>query len=370
MRLALGVSLIRLTSACSPVSTPQPTSIASAPTPTTAAPAAPAVAPTRAGPVPIRAASVFVDLVDSPLYLGFSRGYFSQAGIDLQLQQYPTLQDMLEPLAAGRLEVAFDAPPGVELFNALAGTGGLKLVANQGTTDGTHDAPYYALAAPQSLVDSGEVRQVSDLRGRAVNIVALGSAAHFNVDQALRSGGLSLDDVQVREVAMQASIAELRNGTLAAAFLAEPFITQGRLDGHLQVLVNLEKLAPGRDFTDVLYAAAFAQRQPLANNFMVAYLRGVRDYLKIFSGRPTTERANVVDQLVGFVSVKDARLFDQMTLPAINPDGRVNGADLQAQRDWFVSQGLVGAQGDLTQAIENQFVDFAVGQLGHYPGSP
>ena len=54
-----------------------------------------------------------------------------------------------------------------------------------------------------------------------------------------------------------------------------------------------------------------------------------------------------------------------MTLPAINPDGRVNGADLQAQRDWFVSQSLVGAQGDLTQAIDNQFVDFAVGQLGH-----
>ena len=215
------------------------------------------------------------------------------------------------------------------------------------------------------LFDSEDVRQVSDLRGRAVNIVALGSAAHFNVDQALRSGGLSLDDVQVREVAMQASIAELRNGTLAAAFLAEPFITQGRLDGNLQVLVNLEKLAPGRDFTEVLYAPAFVQRQPLANNFMVAYLRGVRDYLKIFSGRPTTERANVVDQLVGFLSAKDARLFDQMTLPAINPDGRVNGADLQAQRDWFVSQSLVGAQGDLTQAIDNQFVDFAVGQLGH-----
>ena len=324
------------------------------------------MAPTRAGPVPIRAASVFVDLVDSPLYIGFSRGYFTQAGIDLQLQQYASLQEMLEPLAAGRLEVAFDAAPGADLFNALASTSGLKLVANQGTTDGSHDAPYYALATAQSLFDSGEVRQVSDLRGRTVNIVARGAAAHFNVDQALRNGGLSIDDVQVREIAMQASIAELRTGTLAASFLAEPFITQGRLDGNVQMLVNLEKLAPGRDFTDVLYGPAFAQRQPLANNFMVAYLRGVRDYLKIFSGRPTTERANVVDQLVGFLSVKDARLFDQMTLPAINPEGRVNGADLQGQRDWFASQGLVGAQGDLSQAIDNQFVEFAVGQLGHF----
>ena len=74
----------------------------------------------------------------------------------------------------------------------------------------------------------------------------------------------------------------------------------------------------------------------------------------------------MVDQLLGFLSVKDARLFDQMTLPTINPEGRVNGADLQAQRDWFTSQNLVGAQGDVSQAIDSQFVDYAVSQLGPY----
>jgi NitT/TauT family transport system substrate-binding protein len=320
--------------------------------------------------VPIRAASVFVDLVDSPVYMAFTRGYFTQAGIELQLQQFSTLQEMLEPLTAGRLEAAFDAAPGADLFNALAGASGLKLVANQGTTDGSRDAPFSALAVAQALVDSGQVTRVSDLRGRAVNIVARGSSAQLNVDQALRTGGLSLEDVQVREIPMQASMAELRSGSLAASFLSEPFVTQARLDGNAHVLVNLEKLAPGRDFADVLYTTAFAQRQPLANNFMVAYLRGVRDYLKLFSGRPSTERANVVDQLIGFLSVKDPRLFDQMAMPAINPDGRVNAADLQAQRDWFLAQGLVSGQADVTQSIDTQFVDFAASQLGPYTASP
>ena len=314
---------------------------------------------------------MFVDLVDSPLYIGLNRGYFSQAGIDLQLQQFSMLQEMLEPLTAGRLEVAFDAAPGVDLFTALAGTSGLKLVANQGTTDGSRDAPFDALVVAQSLVDSGQVTSVSDLRGRAVNIVARGSAAQFNVDQALRTGGLSLDDVQAREIPMQASMAELRSGSLAASFLSEPFVTQGRRDGNAHVLVNLEKLAPARDVADVLYTTAFAQRQPLANNFMVAYLRGVRDYLKLFSGRPTPERASVVDQLlVGFLSVKDPRLFDEMAMPAINPDGRMNAADLQVQRDWFVSRGLVSGQADVTQSIDTQFVDFAVSQLGPYTAAP
>ena len=313
---------------------------------------------------------MFVDLVDAPVYIGFNRGYFAQAGVDLQLQQYSTLQDMLEPLTAGRLEVAFDAAPGADLFNALAGAGGLKLVANQATTDGSRDAPFYALAVAQSLVDSGQVTSVSDLRGRAVNIVARGSAAQVNVDQALRTGGLSLDDVQVREVPMQASMAELRGGSLAASFLSEPFVTQGRLDGTAHVLVNLEQLAPARDVAEVLYTTAFAQRQPLANNFMVAYLRGVRDYLKLFAGRPSPERASVVDQLIGFLSVKDPRLFDEMAMPAINPDGRMNAADLQAQRDWFVAQRLVSGQADVTQSIDTQFVDFAASQLGPYKAAP
>ena len=313
---------------------------------------------------------MFVDLVDSPLYIGFTRGYFAQAGIDLQLQQFSSLQDMLEPLTAGRLEVAFDAAPGVDLFKALAGASGLKLVANQGTTDGSRDAPFSALAVAQSLVDSGQVTGVSDLRGRAVNVVARGSAAQLNVDQALRTGGLSLDDVQVREMPMQASMAELRGGSLAASFLSEPFVTQGRLDGNAHVLVNLEKLAPARDVAEVLYTTAFAQRQPLANNFMVAYLRGVRDYLKLFAGRPSPERASVVDQLIGFLSVKDPRLFDEMAMPAINPDGRMNAADLQAQRDWFVAQRLVSGQADVMQSIDTQFVDFAAGQLGPFKATP
>jgi hypothetical protein len=45
----------------------------------------------------------------------------------------------------------------------------------------------------------------------------------------------------------------------------------------------------------------------------------------------------------------------------------VNAADLQTQRDWFTSQNLVAAaRGDLTPAIDTQFVDSAISQLGPY----
>jgi NitT/TauT family transport system substrate-binding protein len=310
---------------------------------------------------------VFVDLVDSALYLGFLRGYYARLGLDMRMQQYPTAEAMIEPLKAGQLEVVCDAAPSAALFNALTDGSPLKLVGNQGASDASHDLPYYALVVSRSLADSGQVKRVSDLMGRPVNIVARGSLAHFSVDQALRSDGLSLADVQLREVAPQASIAELRDGTLAASFLAEPLITPARLQGNVDILVNLEKLAPGRDFATVLYSQAFAQRQVVANNFMIAYLQGVRDYLRLIGNRAqSTERAAVIDQLLGFLSVKDPRVFDQLGLPAINPDGRLNAADLQIQLDWFVAQGLVRSPHDVAQFVDNQFVESALSQIGPY----
>ena len=149
------------------------------------------------------------------------------------------------------------------------------MVANQGVADGSHETPYYGLTVAKSLLDSGQVKRVSDLRGRPVNLLSVGSLAELNVDDALRTDGLTLNDVQVQQLAFPDSLAALRNGSLAASFMIEPFITLGKQQGILDVLVSSEKVAPGREITEVFYAAQFAQNTAAANNFMAAYLAGV-----------------------------------------------------------------------------------------------
>ena len=53
-------------------------------------------------------------------------------------------------------------------------------------------------------------------------------------------------------------------------------------------------------------------------------------------------------------------------MPYVNPDGRINTADVRAQQDWYVGQGQVQQPANLDQVVDNQFAEFALGVLGPY----
>jgi len=198
-----------------------------------------------------------------------------------------------------------------------------------------------------------------------VNVLAEGSLAQLLVDLALNADGLSLADVQQQTVSFPDTLAGLQNGSLAASFLLEPFITLGKQQGILDVLVSAERLAPGREITVVLYSAGFSRQQQVADNFLTAYLRGVRDYVDVFfAGRG--DRALAISQLVKHLPVKDPALYDRMGMPYVNPDGRINVADVRAQQDWYVAQGQVPQPANVDQVVDNRFAEHAVGVLGPY----
>jgi len=352
-------------------SAPAPAAPAAASTPATAAPtvaASPSPGPvTAVSPV---AATVRIGhlpaLTDAGLFLAVERGYFEALGITLDMQQFATVVNEIAPLSTGQLDVGFGGAGSAGLFNAVSRNVAIKMVANQGIASGTDDErPYYGLVASKPLVDAGQVQRIADLRGRPVNVLAEGSLAQLLTSTALNTDGLSLRDVEQQTLPFPDTLAGLRNGSLAASFLIEPFITLGKQQGILDVLVSTEKLAPGREIAAVFYSAGFAERQQVANNFLVAYLKGVRDYVDVFfAGRG--DRALAISQLVEHLPVKEPALYDRMAMPYVNPDGRINAADIGAQQDWFVSQGQVQQPVDVDQLVDNRFASFAVDVLGPY----
>ena len=341
--------------AAKPAASPVPTSAAVAPT---AAKVSPIAATVRAGAV--------YALTDSPVLLALERGYFQEVGITLELQQYDTVVNMIPLLSAGHLDLASGGASSAGFSNAIGRGVDIRMVANQGIAgNASEERPYYAIVASKQLVDAGTVKRVADLRGMPVSILAEGSLAQLLVALALNADGLSLADVQQQTVSFPDTMAGLQNGAIAAAFLVEPFITLGRQQGILDVLVSAERLAPGREITAVLYSAGFARQQQVANNFLVAYLRGVRDYVQTFFGSGG-DRAAAVEQLVKHLPVKAPPLYDRMGMPSMNPDGRINVADVRAQQDWYVSQGQVQQPIDVDQVVDNRFAEFALGVLGPY----
>ncbi|HLH27122.1 MAG TPA: ABC transporter substrate-binding protein [Chloroflexota bacterium] len=349
----------------------KPTAASAAPTSAASSPAAagPAAGAPPAAVTPVaaslKAGSIFA-LTDSPMILALERGYFQEVGINLDVQQFQSIVNMIPLLSTNQLDAAFDGASSAGFFNAIGRGIDIKMVANQGIAQGSSDErPYYAIVASKQLVDAGRVTHVADLKGMPVNVLAEGSLAQLLVGLALAQDGLTLADVDQQQLAMPDTLAGLQNGSIAGSFFLEPFITLGRQQGTLDVLVNAEKLAPGREITDVFYASGLAQNRPVSNNFAVAYLRGVRDYLRTFFDNQG-DRATAVAQLIKHLPVKEPALYDRMGLPYFNPDGHINSADIRAQQDWYVSQGQVQQPIDVDRVVDNSFADYALSVLGPY----
>jgi NitT/TauT family transport system substrate-binding protein len=313
----------------------------------------------------VKAGSVYA-LTDSPIFLAVERGYFQEVGITLDLQQFNSIVNMVPLLSTNQLDVAFDGASSAGFFNAIGRGVDIKMVANQGIAQGASDErPYYAIVASKQFVDDGRVRRIADLRGQPVNILAEGSLAQLLVGLALAGDGLTLRDVEQQTLGMPDTPPALANGAVAASFLFEPFITLGRQQGILDLLVNAERLAPGREITEVFYASGFAQNRAVGNNFVAAYLRGVRDYLRTFFDNQG-DRATAVGQLVKHLPVKEPALYERMSMPYFNPDGHINVADVRAQQDWYVSQGQVQQPIDIDRVVDNSYADYALSVLGPY----
>src|SRR5438067_2059405 len=172
LRLALGTAgAAGLAAACT--TTPAPTATGGAPAPATAAP--------RPNPVnaTVKAGSVFA-LASAPAVIGIEQGYFQQAGITIDLQQFNTIANEIPLHATGQLDVALDAASSAGFFNAFSRGAVIKMVANEAVaTDPNTDRPYYGLVVAKPLVDAGQVKRVSDLKGLPVSVLNEGVLAQL-----------------------------------------------------------------------------------------------------------------------------------------------------------------------------------------------
>ena len=97
---------------------------------------------------------------------------------------------------------------------------------------------------------------------------------------------------------------------------------------------------------------------------MIAYVRGVRDYLDaVTRGR---DRDAVAQLLVDARLLREASQLERLRPVGLDPDGRVNVAGMKDDLNYFVAGGIVRNQIDVDALVDLQYADYAVRQLGEY----
>ncbi len=359
--LALGV--VACTGGAPAASRPAPA--ATAPTSAPAAPSKPAPA-TAAPTAPPTLARIKIattpSISNGGRYIADERGYFREEGIEMEEVASDTSAQMLPSLAAGQIEIG-GGGVAAGLFNAIAQGIPVRIVLDQWTAYPGNGAGGIILR--KDLADSGRVRDFADLRGLNVAITSKGQATQYGLAMGLAKGGLTLADVETTEMPYPDMTVALGNRVVDAAVTIEPYGASAVAQGFAARFKPWADLIPYDNPAMQMYSQVFADdRNDVARRYAKAYVRGLRAYND--ARTKGTDREEIIGYLIKNTPLKDRAIYDQMPWPSNNPDGRVNPETIGAAQDWFAEHGYVATKVDLSKAIDNQFADYAVQQLGPY----
>jgi ABC-type nitrate/sulfonate/bicarbonate transport system substrate-binding protein len=360
-RSALLTALALIAAACAPARPPAaaPVSGDSA-APSGSQPAASATAATPPAPITIKVADSLSGTL-AGLYVGIERGYFAEAGLDVETVRFPSLEPQIAPLGTNEIDVGQGGfVPG--MFNAIARGIPLRMVA----TAAIH-APGRSqlVVARRDLLDSGQLADYAGLRGKTISRPASFSIATLAIDKALKQGGVSEDDVEWVTLGFPDAVAALANQRIDLGYLSEPFATSVIEQGIAGKWREMSELVPNHPASIWVYSPRMTQEQPEAGRrFMAALLRGVRDYEDAFT--KNVGRAEMVATLIRNTGIKDPALYDRMTIIRLPPSGETNVQALQEDLDWLVEKGAVTQPPPLSEVLDTRFTDYAVQQLGPY----
>ncbi|WP_114853338.1 ABC transporter substrate-binding protein [Brachybacterium sp. YJGR34] len=229
----------------------------------------------------------------APLYVADAMGFFEDAGITVELTPLKSGQDGIPMLSNDQLDVMV-AGFSAGMFNALDQGLAFKIVGSMGISPGDLENSPTALEVEQSLLDDGTVTSVADLKGRAIGVAGgPGATGGYLLAAMLEEGGLTLNDVEVSNLATPDQQAALENGSVAAATPSAPFSTAIEEAG---IASPLAVPAQGTTGTGVIYSETF-QGGDLAQPFFTALAQGAQELSA--DGTQTDEVYEILAETLG-----------------------------------------------------------------------
>lgn len=300
---------------------------------------------------------------DAGVYVAFEKGYFKEQDLDVKLVEFPSAAQMMAPLSTGDLDVATGGIA-ASTFNGVARGLPIVIVADKGAY--LPGRGIGAIVVRKDLWDRGEVRALKDLKGKTIASNATGSINLPQWAKALEMGGLTFKDVDLKFISFPLMVKALETKAIDAANEVEPFVSQAVEKGVAVSLINMDKVVPYMQYAAIFYSKDFvSKKKEAANKFMVAYVKGLREYNDAL--RQGGERLNaIIDVMVKHTGLKDRKAYRDTIWAGLNPDGYVNKESIVDIQAYFSKTGDVPKTVPIEQMVDNSFVDYAISVLGKY----
>ncbi|MBR0711063.1 ABC transporter substrate-binding protein [Bradyrhizobium liaoningense] len=292
----------------------------------------------------------------APVFIAQDKGYFREAGLDVELKFFDAAQPIAVATTSG------DVDFGVTAFTAglynLAGKGTLKVIGGMSREKAGY--PLIGYFASNNAYAAG-LKTPKDLAGKRVAMTQVGSSFHYSLGLLADKYGFKLADVKIVPLqSLSNAAAALKGETVDAALL--PISTARKLmdEGGAKFLGWVGDETPWQ------LGAVFASPKTLTNKALVTKFLSVlakadREYHDVILAAMKDGVAPINEQTKPLLEI----IAKYTNLPVeqvvgncayIDPDGKLDVKNVDNQIKWLQEQGFADKGFDVNAIIAKDYV--------------
>lgn len=287
-------------------------------------------------------------------FVAFERGYFADAGLDVEFEFFQAAQPMAVAIASGDVDYAVTAISGGLV--SLADKGAIKVIGGAlSEEDGIDGQKFLASAA---AFEAG-VKVPKDLDGKRFAITQSGSSFHYMGSKMAKAEGIELQFTPLQKVG--AIIGALKSGQVDGWSIVPHIAKPLAGSGAVHIIGNVADYIPNYQVTTVFTSTEnAANERDMTERFLAGFSKGVDDYTAAMIDG-TADQDAMVDLIHKYVYTDRPR--DRAAASIINGTMRLNSgaalnvASVQDQLSWFQSEKLVDASITIEQLIDPSYVE-------------
>jgi NitT/TauT family transport system substrate-binding protein len=302
---------------------------------------------------PLRAV-VLPYITFAPFFIARDEGYFEAEGLDVEFVRLVQPMAGVSEVAKGAIDMT-QVGTRVGIFNAMLRGAKLRIVADKGGFAG-ESSPSSGFLVRRDLLDGKGKPDWAKIKGRKVSVDP-SSFWGFLFEKYLASNGLKMSDFVIEDLPVTALPGAFGTGTVAIAHVSEPWLTKILGQETTRLLVSDAGLAPAAHFSGVCFGPSLLEGNPDAGvRFMVAYLKGVRQY-----NRGKTKRN--IEIIAGNTGL-DTGIVADSAWPVIRSDGAMNLSGFVEFQKWARKKGYLDSVVPAEKLWDPRFVEQANRKLG------
>jgi NitT/TauT family transport system substrate-binding protein len=288
------------------------------------------------------------------LYIAAAKGYFAAAGIEPEFVDFDSPGAVPLAVVSGSIDIGA-AGVSAELYS-LAAQGALKIFAGQAhETKGYH---VNAFLVSNAAAAAGLTR-FDQLAGHSVAISQIGSPVQYAASQVALKHGIALD--RLRFLPLQSNpniLSAVTGGSADTGVILASVVAPSLARGDVKLLGWIGDEAPWQSSAVIAAPRTLDGRSELVKRFLEALRHGLRDYHDAFSAPDGSRRdgpgaPEILAILAKYTGQPAERLG--LSIPYVDPEARLDFADMERQLAWFTSQNMLKGHVTLDQVIDRRF---------------